>query len=98
MSVFAKWFLIKHWQSAGECWKQFLGEVKFDPACGDGMKLVEALQLSNQAQVAFTGSGGKTTALFRLGHELTAPVFLTTTTHLGLEQVSYADQHMVIQN
>jgi molybdenum cofactor cytidylyltransferase len=75
-----------------------LGEVKFDPACGDGMKLVEALQLSNQAQVAFTGGGGKTTALFRLGRELTAPVFLTTTTHLGLEQVSYADQHMVIQN
>jgi len=75
-----------------------LDAAKFDPVCGDEMKLVEALQLSNQIQVAFTGAGGKTTAMFRLGRELAAPVFLTTTTHLGLEQVIYSDQHVLIQN
>ena len=44
--------------------------------------------------VAFTGSGGKTTALFKLARELDAPVLVTTSTHFSLEQLSLADKNL----
>ena len=45
--------------------------------------LREALALGNARVVAFTGGGGKTSALFRLAHELAdARVLVTTTTRM----------------
>ncbi len=62
------------------------------------MRLVDALSLSDPIQAAFSGAGGKTTAMFRLARQLAGPVFVTTTTHLGLDQVNLADRHFVIND
>jgi molybdenum cofactor cytidylyltransferase len=59
------------------------------------MDLRAALRVSRQDLVAFTGSGGKTTALFQLGRQLGAPTVLTTTTHLGAWQTRMADRHLI---
>ena len=48
-----------------------------------------------QEGVAFVGAGGKTTAIFQLARELTPPVLITTTTHLGTWQIPLADQHII---
>ncbi len=61
------------------------------------MKLVDALRLNPPVQIAFAGAGGKTSAMFRLARQMTGPVFVTTSTHLGLDQVSLADHHIVIE-
>jgi len=63
------------------------------------MQLVQALRLSPYppaTAIAFTGAGGKTTALFQLARQLPAPVVVTTTTHLGLWQAALADNHVVL--
>lgn len=46
--------------------------------------------------VAFAGAGGKTTAMFQLARELSPPVIVTTTTHLGVWQIPLADEHIVV--
>jgi molybdenum cofactor cytidylyltransferase len=52
------------------------------------------------ARLAFAGAGGKTTALFTLARALieggTKSVFVTTSTHIGVEQVMLADRHLRI--
>ena len=45
--------------------------------------------------IAFSGAGGKTTAMFQLARELRGPVLVTTTTHIGAWQTSLADEHIV---
>jgi molybdenum cofactor cytidylyltransferase len=60
------------------------------------MRLADALQCSEHPILAFAGAGGKTTAMFRLGRELPGPVIVTTTTHLGLDQVSLADRQIIV--
>ena len=49
--------------------------------------------------VAFTGSGGKTTALFQLARSLSGtedrPVIVTATTHLHVDQIKLADSHWI---
>jgi molybdenum cofactor cytidylyltransferase len=62
------------------------------------MKLVDALRLTEPIQVGFAGAGGKTTAMFRLARQLPGPVFVTTTTHLGAEQVVFADHHTIVKD
>src|SRR5512135_2933160 len=62
------------------------------------MKLVDALRLVDPIQAAFAGAGGKTTAMFRLARQLPGPVFVTTTTHLGADQVVFADHHAIIDD
>ncbi len=56
------------------------------------MNLRKALRLNKPACVAFVGAGGKTTAMFRLARELTPPVIITTTTHIGTWQLALADR------
>lgn len=54
------------------------------------MNLTQALRIERGAVVTFTGAGGKTTAMLRLGHELAAAglrVAATTTTRLGLDEL-----------
>ena len=70
------------------------------------MRLLEALRLGTTPRLAFSGAGGKTTALFRLGREyleLSAgspdyshTVFLAATTHMAVEQLQMADWHIVV--
>jgi molybdenum cofactor cytidylyltransferase len=62
------------------------------------MKILPALQLSQPARLAIVGSGGKTTALFQIGRQMAAPVVVTTSTHLGIEQAQLADAHFIVSN
>ncbi|MFQ3536516.1 MAG: selenium cofactor biosynthesis protein YqeC [Aggregatilineales bacterium] len=55
------------------------------------MLLREALNVRHGEVVAFIGAGGKTSALFRLGHELAAEgwrVLATTTTRIAAEELN----------
>jgi molybdenum cofactor cytidylyltransferase len=73
-----------------------------------GMNLARALRLTKtlipnlkseienpKSTIAIVGSGGKTTALSLLAHQL-APSVATTTTHLGLWQLTEADRHITL--
>ena len=58
------------------------------------MRLSQALRFSTSSVIAFSGAGGKTSALFQLARER-APAIVTTTTHLGAWQVASADRHLI---
>jgi len=61
------------------------------------VKLLEALRLKENDVVAFVGAGGKTTAMFGLANEIVQAggrVVTTTTTRLGLDQLSLAPVHV----
>jgi molybdenum cofactor cytidylyltransferase len=59
------------------------------------MLLTRAFRVnSHSLHVAFTGAGGKSTALFQLARELSPTVVVTATTHLGAWQISAADYHL----
>jgi len=61
------------------------------------ISLVKALGLQRDSlRLGIVGAGGKTTALFRLSRQLAAPVLLTTTTHIGIDQADLADECWVI--
>src|SRR3990170_3624792 len=66
---------------------------------GIEMQLYEALRFSRGWSVAFTGAGGKSTAMARLAAELSAdaPVVVTSTTMLALHQADMATHHMVLR-
>lgn len=48
--------------------------------------------------LAFVGAGGKSTSIFRLARELDRPTLVTTTTHLGVWQAGWADQHVIARS
>ena len=56
------------------------------------MELAHALRINPGESLAFSGAGGKTTALFHLARELKPPVLVTTTTHLSSDQLALADR------
>jgi molybdenum cofactor cytidylyltransferase len=56
------------------------------------MELAHAFRINSGESMAFSGAGGKTTALFRLARQLKPPVLVTTTTHLASDQLALADQ------
>ncbi len=61
------------------------------------MNLSHALRLTHHDVVAFVGAGGKTTVMFRLANEIVESggrVITTTTTRLGLDQLSLAPVHV----
>jgi len=60
------------------------------------INLSKALRLSKTPRVAFVGSGGKTSALSTLAQELSKPLVVSTTTHLGIWQTGFADQHIIL--
>jgi molybdenum cofactor cytidylyltransferase len=65
------------------------------------MNLSRALRLDRPLSLAFVGSGGKSTAMFRLARELGAearPVIVTSTTHLAVDQIALADSHWVARS
>ncbi len=64
------------------------------------MNLSQALRLNSRSVapiVSFTGSGGKTTALFQLARQLNifSSVLVSATSHLGIWQTSLADHHRI---
>jgi molybdenum cofactor cytidylyltransferase len=56
------------------------------------MDLARALRIEAGDSLAFSGAGGKTTALFQLARQLEPPVVVTTTTHLASDQLALADR------
>jgi molybdenum cofactor cytidylyltransferase len=56
------------------------------------MELAHAFRINSGESMAFSGAGGKTTALFRLARQLKPPVLVTTATHLASDQLALADQ------
>lgn len=62
------------------------------------ISLVDALGVGKTPRLAFVGAGGKTTTLFRLARALNPPVIITTTTHIAIGEVAFADRHVQITN
>lgn len=62
------------------------------------LTLAGALRFEAASIIAFTGSGGKTTAIFQLARESKVPVIVTATSHLGVWQSVMADRHIVAHN
>lgn len=58
------------------------------------MKIIDAVRLKKNDRLAFVGSGGKTSAMFRLARQYHAPILVTTTTHLAVEEGRLADVHL----
>lgn len=70
------------------------------PEARHRMRLTEALRLQPGMSVAFTGAGGKTSALAVLVAESRGrrPLVVTTTTRLGIDQRSLADSHRIVRS
>ena len=62
------------------------------------MNLFESLQQSEPLNVAVVGAGGKTTAVFQLARQVSGCAWVTTTTHLGTDQLHLADKHFTIKS
>lgn len=60
------------------------------------MYLSQAVRASESVCFALVGAGGKTSAMFTLARQLQRPVFVTTTTHIAVEQVRLADRHIIL--
>ena len=60
------------------------------------MNLADALRPELPARIAIVGGGGKTTALFQMARLLPGLVWVSTTTHLGTDQLNYADKHCIV--
>jgi molybdenum cofactor cytidylyltransferase len=54
------------------------------------MNFWQAFRLSNTDSTAIVGAGGKSSTLFRLAQDYGGPVFLTTTTHMAVDEVDRA--------
>jgi molybdenum cofactor cytidylyltransferase len=61
---------------------------------------LRALRVSPSSTIAFTGAGGKTTALFQLAKVLrkNSPVIVTASSHLGIWQSPLADHHLIVDS
>jgi len=55
------------------------------------VNLLTALRVRRGDRVAFTGAGGKTSAIFQLARQVLGPVLVTTTTHMAETQLAAAD-------
>ncbi|MEE8567270.1 MAG: hypothetical protein V3S81_01570, partial [Anaerolineales bacterium] len=61
------------------------------------MRLADALRVDQKRVIAFTGAGGKSTAIDHLTKEISVsnPVVVTTTTKLHRNQSSIAEAHLI---
>ena len=79
-----------------------VGRDRTGPSPGGGtvMRLTDALRLRPGMSVAFTGAGGKSSALESLAQESRGAdlIVLTTTTRLGTAQRSLADEHVIVRS
>jgi probable selenium-dependent hydroxylase accessory protein YqeC len=61
------------------------------------MRLYEAIDPQLPARIAIVGGGGKTTTLFQLARQLPGKVWVSTTTHLGTDQLTETDKHFIVR-
>ncbi len=61
------------------------------------MKFHEVLRLTEPCRIAVVGAGGKTTTMLRLAESCSGKVVLTTTTHIGLDQVERVNKVSIIE-
>jgi molybdenum cofactor cytidylyltransferase len=50
------------------------------------MKIIDAIRPTSQTRLAFVGAGGKMEAIVRLAEQISGPVLVATSTHLGVDQ------------
>jgi molybdenum cofactor cytidylyltransferase len=62
------------------------------------MKLHEIMRLHEPCRVAVVGAGGKTSTIWRLAESFNNKVVITTTTHLGLDQIEKAEQKFFVSS
>jgi len=64
------------------------------------ISIEQALRVSKSSCIAFTGAGGKTTALFQLAKGLVkhSPVIVTASSHLGDWQIPQANTHLIAES
>ncbi len=62
------------------------------------MNLIEALNPRLPARIVIIGGGGKTTTLFQLARQIPGKVWVSTTTHLGTDQLEGAEKHFVVHS
>ena len=60
------------------------------------MDLNHRFRLKQNSKIALVGSGGKTTLMFQLARDFGTRVICTTSTHLALDQLESADEHLII--
>jgi molybdenum cofactor cytidylyltransferase len=60
------------------------------------MNLFESLEIKTPLKAAVVGAGGKTTAVFQLAYQAPGKTWVTTTTHLGTDQLTLADRHFIL--
>lgn len=62
------------------------------------MSLTGAFRIKSGDCLAFSGAGGKTTAIFHLAREIQQPVVVSTTTHFAVDQLSLADKVIQVKS
>ncbi len=62
------------------------------------MKLHDVMRLHEPCRVAVVGAGGKTSTIWRLAESFKKNVVITTTTHLGLDQIEKAEQQFFVSS
>lgn len=60
------------------------------------MDLNHRFRLNHNNKIALVGGGGKTTLMFQLAQDFGSRVICTTSTHLALDQLESADQHLIV--
>jgi molybdenum cofactor cytidylyltransferase len=62
------------------------------------MKLIDVFKQIEAKSIAFVGAGGKTAAMFNLARQIDAPVFVTTTTKIGVDEKDLGDRWIEINS
>jgi molybdenum cofactor cytidylyltransferase len=62
------------------------------------MKLHDVMRLYEPCRVAVVGAGGKTSTILRLAESFKQDVVITTTTHLGMDQIEKAEQKYFVSS
>ncbi len=59
------------------------------------MKLIDALRVDSSSRISLVGSGGKTSALIRLGLEWPSKALVAATAHIGKDQIGSFTKHII---
>ncbi len=62
------------------------------------ISLVDSFRFRSPKSIAFVGAGGKTTCMFQLAQAKGDRTIITTSTHLGIDQIPPGMQHMIVSS
>lgn len=62
------------------------------------LELLDGLEIKPTSCVAFVGAGGKTSAIFTLVKEFQERIFISTTTHFSIDQLSYSKNQWIVDS